>query len=136
MRAEGWEGRLNAVIDAARATPYALGTHDCFRVACATVHALTGVDRWAEWQGRYRSRREALALIAEHGRSFEAAASAFFGEPASDVRHARRGDLVCVQTEDGEKHLGVCLGINAAVLGPDGLAFVPTMTCLCCWRIG
>ncbi|TAK45267.1 MAG: hypothetical protein EPO27_10640 [Betaproteobacteria bacterium] len=136
MRLEGWESRLHAVIEASRHTPYALGTHDCFRVACAVVEALTGVDYWPTW-GRYATKREAKRLIASRGHAtFEEAFSWLFGTAFSDVRHAQRGDIVCIQTEDGEKHLGVCLGAHAAFTAPEGVLFVPTLTCLGCWRIG
>ncbi len=134
MRREGWESRLALVIQAARYTPYELGTHDCFRVACRVVEALTGVDRWHEFAG-YTTKREALALIASHGSSFEAAFDWLLG-PRWDVRLARRGDLCCVQTEDGEKHLGVCLGREVALTAPEGLIYTPLLSCLCCWRIG
>src|SRR5262245_28821615 len=48
-RLPGWEKRLHAVIAAAGDRAYKLGEHDCFRVACLDVEALTGVDLWAEW---------------------------------------------------------------------------------------
>src|SRR6266508_3556525 len=76
-RLPGWEDRLAEAIAAARAKPYVLGEHDCFRLACAVVRALTGEDRWPQWRGRYASKREALRLIAEAGRDFTAAFSAF-----------------------------------------------------------
>ena len=134
-RQDGWEGRLAAVIDDARRRPYVLGEHDCFRVACRVVEALTGVDRWPAFAG-YRTRREALLKLAQYGGTFEAAGDWFFGAPAVDVRWARRGDLLALQTEDGEKHAAVCVGVDAALLVEGGLVFVPAMTCLCCWRIG
>jgi uncharacterized protein DUF6950 len=137
MRLEGWEGRLVAAIEAARARPYELGAWDCFRFACSCVEALTGVNRWGEFAGRYRSRRESLALIAEHGSTFEAAFDWFFSAQAVDVRAAQRGDIVAYRGPDGEKHLGVVTldGTQAALLGPEGLAFVPVLTCLCAWRV-
>lgn len=134
-RLEGWEERLAAVIERARATPYRLGEHDCFRVACATVQALTGVDRWPEFAG-YRTKREALARIAERGSNFEAAGDWFFGGGRCDVKLARRGDIVAFSSLNGEKHLGVCLGEETACLTEGGLSRVPTAACICAWRIG
>lgn len=135
-RLEGWEQRLLRVLEDARTRPYRLGEHDCFRVACAAVEALTGVDRWPEFAGRYRTRREALVLLARHGRTFQEAGNWFFGSEAVDVRLARRGDIVCVRTPDGEHHLGVCEGERTAVLGEQGLLRLPTLAGVCCWRIG
>lgn len=134
MRREGWETRLAAVIADAQDQPYVLGTHDCLRVALRTVEALTGVDRWAEFAG-YTTKREALATIARFGSNFEAAISWFFGAEPVDVRMARRGDICLVETTDGEKHLGVCLGRDTALLAPDGLIYLATLHCKCAWRV-
>lgn len=134
-RMEGWESRLAGVIEAARDQPYVLGEHDCLRVALRTVEALTGVDRWAEFAG-YRTKREAMATIARFGSNFEAAISWFFGAASIDVRLARRGDICLVETVDGEKHLGVCLGRDTALLAPEGLTYVATLLCKCAWRVG
>lgn len=142
MRLDGWESRLAALLEDARHKPYALGEHDCFRLACGAVEGLTGVDRWPEFAG-YRTRREALALIAQHGRSFEEAFDWFFGIAAVDARLARRGDVLMLVTPRGwdgsvrdEAHLGVCNGAQTAFLAPDGLLWIPTVTCLACWRVG
>lgn len=134
-RLEGWETRLQQLVDAARDRAYVLGEHDCFRLACRVVQAVVGVDRWPEFAG-YTSRREALALLARHGSSFEAAFDGFFGAPAVPASRTRRGDLLCVQTSDGEKHLAVCLGAPAALLAPQGLIFTPTRLARCGWQVG
>lgn len=135
MRLDGWESRLHAVIEEARARPYELGTWDCFRMALRTVEALTGLDHWPQFEGRYRTRRQAVALIAKYGSSFEAAFDAFFHETSVGVRLASRGDIVALQTSDGEKHLGICLGVESVFLAPEGLIRIPTLTCLCAWKI-
>jgi hypothetical protein len=31
--------------------------------------------------------------------------------------------------DEGEKHLGVCLGADTACLGVGGLMFIPTLSC-------
>lgn len=135
MRLPGWETRLALLVEEARHRPYTLGEHDCFRMACRAVEALTGVDRWPEFAG-YRTKREALALLARHGSSFEAAFDWFFGGGRIEARAARRGDLVCVQSEDGEKHLGVVTGQDAAFLAPEGIRWVRISACVCGWRVG
>lgn len=135
-RVEGWERRLAAVLEEARRKPYELGRHDCFRLACAAIEALTDADRWPEFEGRYASRAEALRLLARHGRSFEAAFDWFFGSPHVSTKLARRGDICALATPDGEKHLGVATGSHVAFLAEDGLLDVPLSKCLCCWRVG
>lgn len=104
-------------------------------MACEIVEALTGIDRWPEFAG-YTTRREAMLKLAEFGSSFEAAGDWFFGAPSVDVKLARRGDICCVETVDGEKHLGVCIGAEVALLAPGGLIYTPLLTCLCAWGVG
>ena len=135
MRIEGWESRLMTIVDDARAQPYALGSHDCFRVACRVVEALTGIDRWPELSG-YKTKRQSKMRIAKYGSTFEEAGDWFFGAARVDVRLARRGDICALQTTDGEKHLGVCIGAEVALLADAGLVYLPTLDCLCAWRVG
>jgi hypothetical protein len=136
QRIEGWEDRLDAAISDALIEPYALGSHDCFRLACTVVKALTGVDRWDEFAGKYKTRRQAERLLAQHGSTFETAGDWFFGGENVTAAMARRGDICCIATEDGAKHLGICMGKHVALLGPDGLVFHHTLNALCAWRIG
>jgi len=135
VRAEGWERRLSAVIEAARAQPYVLGEHDCFRLACRVIEALTGVDRWPQFAG-YKTKRGALAKLARYGSSFEAAGDWFFGAPSVSVKQGRRGDIACLIDDAGEKHLAVVLDHRAACMKPEGLMFVPLKRCACVWRVG
>lgn len=135
MRLEGWESRLARLIEEARHRPYVLGENDCFRMACEVVRALTGDDLWPVYQG-YTTRREALARLALLGSTFESAFDKVFGSPRLPWQNARRGDIVALQSEDGEKHLGVCNGSTVAGLLEHGLAFFPLPVALCCWRVG
>jgi hypothetical protein len=100
------------------------------------VEALTGEDRWPEFVGRYSTRREAMILLAKHGGSFEEAFTWFFRKEPVRPAFARRGDVLACMTQDGEKHLGVCIGSRTAVLAEHGLRFDRTLDCICAWRIG
>ena len=135
MRAAGWERRLDAVIEGARARPYVLGDNDCFRLACEVVKALTGVDRWPQFRG-YTTKREALARIAQYGRSFEAAGDWFFRSSRVPMTQARRGDVAALATSDGMKHLGIVMGDRVAFMSAEGLIWIRPSDCLCAWRIG
>lgn len=135
-RLPGWEDRLVEVIAAARETPYKLGRHDCFSLACGVVKALTGEDLYAPWAGRYSSKRGALRLIAEFAGDFTTAASKFFGSEPQPVPLGRRGDICEFVDGDGEQHLGIVLGVNIALLSPIGLDYLPRDAAKHCWRIG
>jgi hypothetical protein len=133
-RTEGWESRLAAAVDGARLRPYQLGAHDCFSFACEAVEAMTGVDLYTNWRGRYNSKTSALRLIAEEG-GFSSAFSRIFGVLPSGIAMARRGDILEYRA-DGEQHLAVCVGDMAAALGEHGLLFIETCNCGHAWRIG
>ena len=135
-RLEGWEDRLADILMWAADCPYQLGQHDCFTVACAVVKALTGVNRWPEFEGRYSTKEEALALLAQWGPSFVAAGSRFFGAAATTAAQARRGDICAIRDATGEMHLAVVIGTRLAALGPDGLRYYSTDVAVAVWRVG
>lgn len=135
MRLEGWEGRLAVALADAEVCPYVLGTHDCLRVACAAVEALTGRDFWPQFAG-YHTKRQALAVIARFGRTLGDAVGNVLGVPSSTPLEARRGDLVLYH--DREHHLGVCTGPRVVVTHEAGLLHIPLDNAgvLNCWRVG
>lgn len=136
-RLQGWEMRLHACVEAARARPYRLGEHDCFRFACAVVEALTGADLWAPWAGRYRTRLGALRQIHRFGGGgFTEAGTKLFAVAPVAMGLARRGDIAEFADPDGEQHLGVALGPDVAVLAAGGLTFVKRSACRHVWRVG
>lgn len=135
VRLEGWEARLDALVDDVRDRQYVLGAHDCLRVACRAVEALTGRDLWPSLAG-YHTRREALAVIGRYGRTLADAVDCVLGVSRDAPLMARRGDVVLYA--DREPHLGVCLGPYAVVTVEAGLQSVrlnhPGV--ICCWRVG
>jgi hypothetical protein len=134
-RLQHWELELDRVIREACNKPYVLGEHDCFTFACEVVKVITGDDRGKEFIGRYKTKRESLALLARYGSTFEAAGDWFFGERV-EVNFAHRGDIGVYCTPDGEKHLGVFNGRVLLVLVTEGLAEVPRSKATCAWRVG
>lgn len=138
-RLDGWEGRAGAVLEAARTKPYVLGENDCLRLACAVIKALTGVDHWPQFAGRYSSKLQALRLIAQYGGDFRSGAAKLFGGQAEPMERARAGDIAEFRERDASRtpHLGVVWNNQAvAVLGEKGMVFVKHRSCWHCWRIG
>lgn len=121
-RTPDWPERLAEQVAAAQAKPYVIGVHDCLRFSCQCIFAMTGVDLWPQFAG-YTTRREAVAVLAKHGATLEAAAASVMGVQPAPVLSARRGDVVTFRDRYGE-HLGVCVGTHVAVLGHAGLLFV------------
>lgn len=137
QRQQGWELRLNAVLESARRRPYVLGESDCLKVACETVAALTGTDFWPRFAG-YTTKRGALVTIARIAPSLGEAVTTTLGTPPQRVFAAWRGDLLLFRDEHGEDHLGVSCGPNVALTAPEGWLLIPLSHpgLLCSWRIG
>ena len=121
-RTQDWPERLAEQVAAAQAKPYVIGVHDCLRFSCLCIEAMTGADFWPAFAG-YTTRREAVAVLAKHGATLEAAAAKVVDVQPAPVLSARRGDVVTFRDKYGE-HLGVCTGTHVAVLGHTGLLFV------------
>lgn len=122
IRTQDWPERLAEQVAAAQTKPYEIGVHDCLRFSCLCIQSMTGADLWPQFAG-YTTRREAVAVLAKHGPTLEAAASSVIGVQPAPVLSARRGDVVTFGDKYGE-HLGVCTGTQVAVLGHTGLLFV------------
>ena len=139
-RLDGWEGRLAAVIAAARVSEYVLGEADCLRLACRAVEALTGVDYWPRIVGKrgYKTKRGALLIIARIAGSLGEAVTATLGIEPAPTRRAQRGDIVLFRDPDNEDHLGVCIGAQVLLTAPWGSVTLPITDArlLCAWRIG
>jgi len=133
-RVANWERRLTEAIDAARQTPFVWGAHDCAIWAFDLRRDLTGgEDVAALWRGRYRTALGAYRIMKRIGwDSLEAAGRDLLGSPLASVLQARRGDLVLGGDDPA---FGVCAGARAAFVAPDGLIFLPLITCLLAWRV-
>ncbi len=133
-RRQDWPERLAAVLEAARHQPYALGTHDCLRVTCQCIEAMTGVDLWPRFVG-YTTRRQALKTIAAIAPSLGEAVSLVLGRQPQPLALSQRGDVLLYADARGE-HLGICTGASMALLADEGLTFVPASLALASWRVG
>ena len=136
-RRTDWPERLATVIESARQQTYVLGRHDCLRVACAAVDALTGVDHWPKFVG-YKTKRQALARIARIAPSLGEAVTATLAVSPAPTFSAMRGDLLLFRDDQGEDHLGVCVGRQVVLTAPEGtlLMGLDHPGLLCSWRIG
>ncbi len=138
-RKKRWASRLTELVAAARSKPFTRGRFDCVMFAADAVLVVTGRDPAEGFRGTYATAEEAArAMIKYAGRPdvSSVVTKALGVEPSDDVRLARRGDVVAVETEKGEA-VGVCVGEFAAVpIEGSGLMFIPTRSALRVWRVG
>lgn len=120
MRPQNWPALLHDTVERARRSPFDWGTNDCVSFTCDWRMAMTGVDVYAPFRGRYDSEVAALRIMSAHGVAcMEDAGDFLFGRPMTNVRRCRRGDLVLAQGD--LPALGICLG---------AVAVCPTRACV------
>lgn len=131
-RVEGWEQRLTQHIDKHRSLPFEYGVHDCATLATGAVTAL---DPSFEWPVTWTSEREALRIIAEAD-GLEALATQAWGEPITNWRLCRRGDIALVVEGNWPSFaVGTAAGLcTPALVG--GVTFVPLDHAVKVWRVG
>lgn len=138
MRFDGWEIRLNAVIDKYQRLPFEWGKLDCVLFAAAAAWCLTQKDAAAPWRGTYRDRAGARKLIDSFG-GLEAlvdktCATAGIKLERIDKAFAQRGDVCLVETETGPA-LAVCVGSEVVGKSETGMERRPLSSALVVWAI-
>jgi hypothetical protein len=127
-RLPNWENRLAATVAEWRARPFRWD-RDCARWAAACVIAQTGEDPLADLRGRYRTKREALQLLAEkpmRDRLDERL-------PRVHSAFAQRGDVALAQ----DSCLGVVMGGEALFFSAEGgMIALPRSAWSGAWGVG
>ena len=134
MRIEGWETRLNDVIEAALYRPFRWGENDCCLFAAECVKAVTGADVGSPYRGLYDSAHGAACLLDELGGLEGVVSVCFAGFSEIPPAMAQRGDLV-LTLNAGREVLGVVTAVQIAVPGESGLVFLPVSTASKAWRV-
>lgn len=127
QRLPNWGNRLAETVAEWRARPFRWD-RDCGRWAAACVMAQTGEDPLADLRGQYRTKREALKLLAETPMA-ERLDGMF---PQVHPAMAQRGDIALTQ--------GLCLGCvmggEALFYFEDGMTMVPRGEWSGVWGVG
>lgn len=127
-----WPTRLAAFIETRRARVFSWSESDCCLFVCDAVEAMTGIDPGARWRGLYSSEKGARRLLRDNGGVVGLATLAF--GPAVPAALAGRGDVVLIDTPDGEA-LGLSLGGIVAAQGRSGLLFLPSSSAKAGWKV-
>lgn len=127
IRLANWEARLSATIAEWRERPFRWD-RDCARWMAAFVIAQTGEDPLADLRGKYRTKRQALKLLAEQPMA-ERLDEVFPRVPAA---LARRGDIALTQ----DSCLGCVIGGDALFFFENGMTLVPRAEWEGVWGVG
>ncbi|SOC48470.1 hypothetical protein SAMN05892877_1764 [Rhizobium subbaraonis] len=119
VRKDDWYSSLSQYIDAAFRRPFAYGEFDCTLFAAGAVEAMTGVNLYADYAGRYQTLAGGLRHLKKLGfdNHVDYAASLFEEVHPS---MAQVGDIAVVDTETGHG-LGIVQGSRIYVAQPGAL---------------
>lgn len=132
-RLKTWPSRFAALVDEARAKPFAWGSHDCCLWAASAVKAITGRDPGAEWRHGYFTPRAAISILQSIG-GYEGA-GARMGPPIH-LGLATVGDIGLVTWGDGTRSLGVRSMSHWMCAGDHGLEYLPLEAASHAWGVG
>jgi len=129
---EDWPEILDKCIDDARGKPFVRGQHDCCMWTADTVLALTGIDYAKEFRGKYKTIRGARKALGKKG------LPGVMDTKFSRTAHPKRGDIVLIPTEitmQPVEAIGICIGMTIALIGDNGLEFLPLSDSSAAWDI-
>jgi len=130
-RIDGWEVRLNDVIDAALHEPFVWGQQDCSLFAAKCADAVNGTSIEAKHRGRYKTLRGATGRMKRLGGCEGVLRSEGFVKVLT--LFAQRGDIVIINQE-GREAMGVINGGKIVAASHDGLVFLPMTEAVGVWR--
>lgn len=124
IRRPDWHSRLISYLGGIAAAELAPGHHDCALAFAGAIEAMTDVDLAAPYRGRYKTFKGGMKLLAKDGWKSPAD---YLAAHCPEVEHpafAHAGDIVLVNTEEGEA-FGLVQGEAIYVLRSDRLGLRP-----------
>lgn len=139
MRVTDWETKLANYIESVKAKPLRYGTFDCAIFAAKCIEAITGTNPISDLLGKYKSKKESLALIKSlcpSGEYSELIKIRCANSKYKEVTraYAAHGDLVEYMTPEGVG-LGICLGSDFIAVGPKHLLFYSMQLALKIYKV-
>ena len=132
-RLADWRERLDLVIRDGRVAPFVWGRHDCLAFPAKGVLAVTGVDHFQPFRGRYSDEGGARALVPDIPAYLAWLARREGWEPIPAVQ-TRRGDLGVIQLKDA--WLGALAYDGWLVAREKGYTRFPLRAAGHAWRVG
>lgn len=139
-RRADWPARLDRFIGERRSLPYVYGRNDCGVWVLDWAREACGVELMPGFVPPTSARGYRRYLAGRRLHSIEGLALEVLGPPLSSSRLAGRGDVVSFAFDapedgmggEGERHLAIVTGVEAATPGRDHLVWVPRRL----WKLG
>jgi len=124
-RKPGWEQKFNNLIERNRRRKFKWGEHDCMHFAAEVIKELgIEVDVIKKHRGKYKSAKAVNKILTQSGGMRKFALEIFKDFSQISVHSAKRGDVVLLDVGGKDFVIGICVGMEAAVLGPKGTDFI------------
>lgn len=131
----GWERKLIEFIGKAARMDFEPSIMDCGLFLSDGINAMTGVDHWGEYRGKYTTIPRGLAILRQMGFADHVEYVAHLFEELPSVLHAQRGDAVVAVDQDDEPALGIVQGEMAYFMTLNGLTLIPLTKCIRAFRV-
>ena len=131
MRIEGWENRLEELVQSKRNQPFSWADNNCMGFVAQAQKTITGETDFPEVLDNLKSKNNALKLVLKNGSLTDWVNKHLEQIP---ITMARRGDIVDIETCEGPA-MGLCIGHKAVFLGQNGLEYIPLTFLIRAWRI-
>lgn len=106
-KTQGWEQRLNDLIMRYYALPFQRGENCCFLYISDGYEALCGTSPIAEWRGKFKTKKKALALYRKNAGMDSFEKTFQWLSPVKSYKYAQRGDMGIWIDENGMEVLGI-----------------------------
>lgn len=119
---EGWEKRLNLIIESYLVTPFEWGKSDCLLFVADCINALSGIDIMADWRETYNTEESAYEMLGDT--PIESAFSDL--KKITNNVFCQRGDVGILNLDD-KKYCGIISfdGKTFLLRSGDGLKKFP-----------
>jgi len=138
-RLDNWQTNLSELLKSRMAEPFHIERFNCLMWGFEAVQAVTGVDHYAPFRGKFKTAKGAAKVLRQVGQAETSVEllERLFGEK-KPLAFARRGDIVAADVatlglslpSDVELFgpaIGVAYGLNSYFLGENGLVPVETL---------
>lgn len=124
VRVKDWDRRLAAVTARHLNTPSEWGASDCIMKVAEAVEAVIGEDMARLYRGKYSTEIGAAKILRKKGCANVEELLAKKFKPVGRLM-AQRGDVVSIDTQDGQVAAGYVTEYGVAVATPSGIVFHP-----------